>query len=379
MNVERLHLIVDAALKAVERAAILADLQRLSGFLLNQVNDPATPSYQQQVSTVLERLRESLEKVETNDFPPAWKQALEELHLSHFIGSKLLEVIDEIFSRNAITPSIALKEIQEEQNEFEADVSAATEIIKGLGRLEIAKDDLKPGEAEIGLLVPRESIDSKLDRFAKELADTAKIVRVFEELTTGQRRDPTIKTISSSDLTVLLDIWPVSGVALATAIERIAAFYKQTLEIKKLKGEIKKLSLPQKMGEQLDAQANEKMESNLRDLRDELIQKYEGDAARKNELENELLISLHRIANKLDQGIHYEFRAAEPTAAADEEPDEHTLLRTHVRTINEIGSRLVFLPTVEGRILQLNTDDGELSNGSDASVPARGEETKKKK
>ena len=161
-------------------------------------------------------------------------------------------------------------------------------------------------------MVPRESIDSKLDRFTKELTDMAKIIGVFEELTTGQRREPTIRTLSSTDLTVLLDIWPISGVALATAIERIASFYKQVLEIKKLKAEVARLALPEAMTQQLDQQANEKMEANLRALRDEMISNYEGQKARKHELETELLIALHRIANKLDQGIHFEFRAGEP-------------------------------------------------------------------
>jgi len=159
-----------------------------------------------------------------------------------------------------------------------------TELLKSFVRLKFPMDDLKPGEAEIGLLIPRETIDSKLDRFTRELTDTAKI-GVFEELTTGQRREPTIRTLSSSDLTVLLDIWPVSGAALAAAIERTASFYKQVLEIKKLKVEMARLELPKKMSLQLDQEANEKMEANLRSLRDEVIKTYKGEKPRRHELE----------------------------------------------------------------------------------------------
>jgi hypothetical protein len=173
-----------------------------------------------------------------------------------------------------------------------------------------------------------------------------------------------IRTLSSTDLTVLLDIRPISGVALATAIERIASFYKQVLEIKKLKAEVARLALPEAMTQQLDQQANEKMEANLRALRDEMISNYEGQKARKHELETELLIALHRIANKLDQGIHFEFRAGEPTTAAnqDETPEQKSL-RSQTIFINDVGRRMALIERVEGRILQLAVGENGDENG----------------
>jgi hypothetical protein len=363
MNVERLHLILRTTLDAVTESGIVQDLAGLTTSLQNQVNDPATSTYQQQVSTQLEKLRESLSAIETNVFPPGWKQVLREHKLFHFIGTELLQSLLEIFSRNAITPSIALKEIQQKQQELSLDVNAMTELINGLVRFQFAMDELSPGEAEIGLLIPRETIDSRLDQFTRELTDTAKIVGVFEELTTGQRRDATIRALSSSDLTVLLDIWPISGVALATAIERIASFYKQVLEIKKLKAEVARLSLSDKMAEDLERQANEKMKTNLHQLRDELIADYKGEKARRHELETELLIALHKIANKLDQGIHYEFRAGEPSDSGTEnENPEQSLLRSNTQRINEIGRRMALIEPVQGRILHLAV--GENGDGS---------------
>jgi hypothetical protein len=376
MNVERLHLVLKATLDALTNSGVVADIGGLTTSLQNQVSDPATAAYQQQISTQLEKLRASLSAIETNNFPLGWKQVLTEHKLSHFIGTELLQALVEIFSRNAITPSIALKEIQDIQRELTADITATTELLNGFKRLEFPMDDLKPGEAEIGLLIPRESIDSRLDRFTRELNDTAKIIGVFEELTTGQRRDATIRTLSSTDLTVLLDIWPVSGAALAAAIERIASFYKQVLEIKKLKAEVARLALPDKMTQQLDQQANEKMETNLRLLRDEMIANYEGQKARKHELETELLIALHRIANKLDQGIHFEFRAGEPTTAASEdETSEQKALRSHTILINDIGRRMALIEPVEGRILHLpvyeNGDEISSSKEEDSGASGR--------
>ena len=241
-----------------------------------------------------------------------------------------------------------------------ANENAIAQLLKAFGLFDIEFDDLSPGEAELGMLVPRESINSELFRFNRELSDLDKIVKVFEELTTGQRRDPKIRSLSSSDLTVLLDMWPVAGAALAAAVERIAAFYKQTLEIKKLKLETKRLELPDTISDQLDTEANKIMETKLVSLRKELLQIYYGaDNGRKNEIETELGFALNKIANKVDRGVHFEFRANEPEPAAEGEAEElqANKIREATRSINEAGRRLLYVEQSHEKILQLPEGD----------------------
>jgi hypothetical protein len=186
MDAERLHLVLKATHDALAKSNVLADFAALASSLQNQVNDPATPSYQQQVSTQLEKLRVNLSSMATNNFPPGWKQVLTNIQASHFIGTELLQFIEEIFLRNAITPSIALKDIQEEQRHLTTENTALVETLSGFKVFGVPLDDLKPGDAEIGLLVPRESIDGgKLERFTKELADISKIIGVSESLRAG--------------------------------------------------------------------------------------------------------------------------------------------------------------------------------------------------
>jgi hypothetical protein len=347
-------------MEAVNTSKLIEIVARLRGALQNQINDPATASHQQQVSAELSSLRSTLGSMETNVFPPGWKQVLTERKLWYFIGDDLLGEIDEIFARNTITPTLAMKELAKVDTILQADVKAANDLLAGFGRMEFPVETVEPGHAEFGVLIPRDTIDNELARFSRELNDTAKIIGVFEELTTNERREPKILSLSSSDLTVLLDIWPVSGAALAAAIERIASFYKQTLEIKKLKLEMARLEVPENISQQLDTDANEKMETNLRSLRDEIIKKYKGsDKARKHELNNELLMALHKIANKIDGGIHFEFRAGEPPAADEPEGEneEQKSLRTDTVAINDIGRRLAFIEPVKGRILRLPEGD----------------------
>jgi len=98
-------------LDSVTASGLIPEIGALATSLQNQVNDPATSIYQQQVGTQLVKLRDVLSAMETNNFPPGWKQVLTEHELWYFIGNDLLRVLDEIFARNAITPSLALKEI----------------------------------------------------------------------------------------------------------------------------------------------------------------------------------------------------------------------------------------------------------------------------
>src|ERR1700687_1586673 len=92
LNVERLHLILRAALDSVTASGLIPEIGALATSLQNQVNDPATSIYQQQVGTQLVKLRDVLSAMETNNFPPGWKQVLTEHELWYFIGNDLLRV-----------------------------------------------------------------------------------------------------------------------------------------------------------------------------------------------------------------------------------------------------------------------------------------------
>src|SRR5260370_40606008 len=113
MNAERLHAIANAILKDLRATDSINLLQQLSGALQNQINAPQEPTHQTQVADYLTKLIDALRAAPSNQFPPTWKQALEELGAADLFGSSLAERIEEIFSRNQITPVVARKELNE--------------------------------------------------------------------------------------------------------------------------------------------------------------------------------------------------------------------------------------------------------------------------
>ena len=108
--------------------------------------------------------------------------------------------IREVFERNQITPSIALEEIQKLAEEVEQFSNSVNELISSMSRFQIGAEELDPGECELGVLVPRASVDNNLDEFGRELSTLHRTFGVFEELITGSRTGFKIRTTSSTDL-----------------------------------------------------------------------------------------------------------------------------------------------------------------------------------
>jgi hypothetical protein len=236
MNAERLHAIAAALQADLARTTVVSHLNQLISALSNQVSQPNQPQYQQQTSQFYTELLKRLEEADSNNYSPTWQQALEELGASDLLGNKLAKQVEDIFSRNQITPSVAQQELQLFANQLQVLSSAIDQAIAGFKSLKVGREELEPGDCELGVLIPRGFVDNRLDRFAEELEELNRIFGVFAELSTGSRPSFEIKTISSTDLSVFLEVGAIVGACVATAVERIIALYKNLLEIRKLQG-----------------------------------------------------------------------------------------------------------------------------------------------
>jgi hypothetical protein len=354
MNAERLHVIAEAVKADLESSRVVDLLQALTTALQNQVNQPTTAQYQQDVSQSLDKLERALLVSKAEEFGPTWRQVIEELGISKMLGRALLDRLHDIFSRNQITPAVALSELQVIQREI-TELSATLDmLLRAFRVLEIGSEDLDPGECEVGVLVPRAFVDNRLDKFAEELEEIDQIVGVFEEICTGSRPSPTIRTISSSDLSVYLDLAPLVGACVATCVERIVALYKQLLEIRKLKGDLIRQGLEAKALQGVDQHANKLMEDGINETVKIVIGEYASSGTkkeRKNELEIELKFALKKIANRIDRGFNIEVRMetpgeeeleAEPEDAGADADKQAALLKSH-QTIRAAASNMQFV------------------------------------
>lgn len=358
MNAERLHAIAAALQADLAQSSVLSYFQQLISALSNQVSQPNQPQYQQQTSQFYSELVMRLESAAVNNFSPTWQQALEELGATELMGKSLAEQVKDIFGRNQITPSVAQQELQDLSNRLQALSTALDQLLAGFKALLVGKEELAPGECELGVLVPRAFVDNRLDRFAEELEELNRIFSVFAELSTGSRPSFEIKTISSTDLSVFLEVGAIVGACVATSVERIIALYKTLLEVRKLQGELVAQGVDKKNLKGLEDHVGAIMDSGIDGLVKELLAEYKGksDAGRKNEISIELKFALKKVANRIDRGFNIEVRMEEPTtpAAPDDEADATVtaLARSHER-IQAASVNLQFLKLEGEPILQL--------------------------
>jgi hypothetical protein len=347
MNAERLHAVAKGIKQGLQETSLLSLLQALAASLSNQVNQPGQPQYQQEVARTLQQLETALAESTIDEFSPTWVQVLEEIGGAGLFGPELAAAIAEIFSRNQITPSIAYTEIQQIITRVSTFSSAVDQLLASFAALEIGAEELPPGECEVGVLVPRQYVDNRLDKFAEELDELNKIFGVFEEVCTGSRPSPTIRAISSSDLTIFLDQAPIVGACIATTIGGIVALYKQLLEIRKLKGELLKQGVQEKALKAIDDDATKKMDDGLVELVKTLMADFatKAEKGRKNELEIELKFAVKKIANRIDRGFNIEVRMTEPAedAAEAEEPQNAEKIKQHFARISAAAPNMQFL------------------------------------
>ncbi len=321
MNAERLHAIAIELQTELDETELPGKVQELVNALQNAVNQPQA-NHQQILGGALENLYAVLSDVPSNAFSPGWCQVVDEIGGTQLLGHVLQERIQGIFQRNQITPSVALQEMQEIQQSLEAFKNAIDQIVEGLKCLEVGAEELEPGECELGVVVPRDAVDNKLGEFAKELNELCFVFKTFSEIATGKPDEFKIKTLSSSELMVYLEMIPRVAACVAVAVERIIALYKKLLEIRKLKSDLENEGVPKGKTKSIEEHADGMMQVGIDKISKDIAKQFcrNSDESRKNELGNQLRIALNKIANRIDAGYNIEVRV-EPLEESEGEDE----------------------------------------------------------
>ena len=345
MNAERMHALASQLVESFTQGRVIKILSALINNLQAIVNAPQDPAHQTELAKTRERLEVLLRDIETNHLPPTIQKVAMELGLNFFIGHILLETIDAILDRNNITPAVAQSELTKIRDNIQQHIAALTQLVASLEHFEIEKEVLLPGEAEFSVLIPRDQVSNQLDNFGGELEKIDRILKVFSEFSTGQATDVKINQISSSDLSVFLDVAPEVGAFLALGLERLVALYKNILEVRKLNNDLRHANVPNDLLKQID----EHLETKIRDGIDTYVREKMGDMheavpqARKNELETALKAALHDIAFRIDRGYSMDVRAGVSEKDDNEENDEDNQPQALARIINNASSNLQFV------------------------------------
>lgn len=325
MNAERLHAIVNALREEMKVAGTASLVQQLRDNLQQAVASPEAPGPQQEVANVRTQLNERLAQAPSNEFSPAWREALDELGVADLVGDGLRERIEEIFTRNEITPSAAVSELDPLVERVQQLQSALENVHNGFSFFGIGADELGPGDIEIGFLIPREAVRDELEDLGKEFIKLQQILGPFLEIAspTGSREGLRIRAISSSAFAAFLQSYPAAALIVATAIERLIASYKNIMDIRVAQQQLKDSGLSEKALKSVAEEAETKISRDIKTIVTDLLKGAPKiDKGRRNELRKELTVSLNALINRIDRGYNIEIRVEEIEPPAEDEPEK---------------------------------------------------------
>lgn len=351
MNADRLNALLHLLRDDFQRTSLPQRMEQLSAALQPLTQDPPRnqPNHranrQQALGNALKAALKAAEDSEIDDLSPAWTEMLKEIGFADSLGHAVVDRLNESFKQAEITPNIVKEEVDKLKGEITQLNDAVSKGIAAFEALSIGSEQLDSGDCELGFMIPREAIDYRLDEFADECKEFDFIFGTFSEVVTGQRDHYRISTISSSDLSVFLESLPAVAALVATAAERIVAFYKQILEVRKLRSEMLKQGVTKEEFAAIDESQNSKMGDEIDALAKEIIGQHGGqhEAGRANELENSIRISLHKLANRIDRGYHIEVRIGALPEPEEEgvQPDQG--LQAAAENINKAAKALQFI------------------------------------
>ena len=352
MNVEKLNSIISLLLDDYKRNQVVQLMTNVTNTLQNAINQPQQPQHQTNLRNQLNSLYTNLEKSKVNEFSPAYNNILVELKIDDLFGNQLSDTVKEVFSRNSITPAIAKQELDKLLARVNELNTGLTNTNSGLNSLKIEKDSLKPGECEIGVLIPRNYIDNELGQFADEIKELNFIFNNYAELITGKKQTFQLRQLSTSDPLITIGTVTVIAAGVAKTIGWLIDNYKKLLEIKRLRAELKKQGLSDETLQGITDHSNSFMETAIDEIVIKIGKEYNSaEDGRKNELLNGVRISLNKIANRIDHGFNFEVRIEIPKKKADEKESEKE--SKEITAIKTASESLQFIKTEGEPILSL--------------------------
>jgi hypothetical protein len=357
VNAERLHAIARTLSEELDQFGTPTTLRQLTSSLRQSAQDPGQPAYQNQAAEARSALSTALVDAPSNDFSPAWRDAIHEMGIDRLLGTGLRDEVEAIFAQNELTPVAAADQLDPLADQLEELHRSLSNITSAFDFLNIGAETLGPGEYEIGFLIPRDEVNEDLAALGREFVQLERILKPFLELSTGSRPDVRVRSISSSEFQVFLDSAPAMALMIATAAERIITVYEKVLNIRLAHQKLKDSEVPDSVLSEVSHVAETKMEADIEAIADEILSaNAPSDDGRANELRVELRHSLNAMANRIDRGFNIEVRVGEippPDDDADDDTADDHEVRSQADAVRALQDRLTFR-NIEGEpFLQL--------------------------
>ncbi|ESY63256.1 MULTISPECIES: hypothetical protein [Mesorhizobium] len=352
MNASRLREILEKAMNLDREFKVQTLLSSVNTALKNLISSPSDSGYQQTLADTLASLGLALSTV-VDSLQPAEIDRLREIGVDRFFSPEMRNEIDVWLAENPATPTVAqtkLAQLITARDEF---LTQAEQTVANFTALKIEVQDIKPGEAEIGFLLPRNLFKNEFDKFIKELAVINRVIRAFSEAETGSAETIDLRQLSSSDPTIFLGLSVATIVAIGKTISWALDTWKKVEDIRKIRNETAKITSLQGSGFEamLDDSIKKLAAKSVEERVEELLATATGDQGRKNEQRTDLTWAVESILARVERGMTVEIRMLPPVAHEGQEPSED--VKAQYRDLHTISSTLSFPAPAGSPVLDL--------------------------
>lgn len=348
MNVNRLMGFLQGILDAETKYRVQKRLQTLDAQIQQIVNNPQTPQHQTNAKNALKELREGIDGMFGELTPAEW-EFLGERDAQELFGLELVEQIESQQAANGITPAVLKSFVSEKSSKRQKILGDFRNILTNLTAVGFEVENLEPGEAEVGFIIPRQLFEDSLLGLAEEFRVIDRVLGFFSEAVTGKREPANIGELSTTDPLVLVPTAVGVAVAVGKTVTWLMDTYERTLRIRKLRAESKEFGLPYLvLKEYMDL-----IETTISDAIEQRIAELlpKDRKPRDGELSNGLRWSMKAILARLERGMRVEVRFLPPPVEkeAGEAADAASQAQqSEFAELAEIQQDLMFPLEVEG-------------------------------
>lgn len=380
MHLGRFHAVVFDLVHHFKSAGTTEALQDASSSMAEYANS--------RNEDALNRFKQAVQKAKTSAsiedkdlLQPFAQQAISEMGLSGLFNPEFTKALDTVVSGAGFDPHGLSESISKFSESISSKISLLRQMEASFEKLEVEFERVEGGEAEIGFILPREVVGTKLGELSREFDHLNKLSRAIAEISgDSQEYEPTVRTIASSWWQLFLDLTPEQIGIWVLAIERILNLFKTNLEIKSLSNQLKERHLPDSITSLIESEVDKRVKAEIKKISADIKkQNSKGkDPARLNELETQLRQGLSHLAKRLNQGMQIEINLSipeepkEPEAAEGKEIDAAILKAIEAKKL-EIAK----LNQLRERAMAVSVESEYLGEDAPLLIESDGEEQEK--
>lgn len=292
---------------------------------MNNLVNLITSNQSSEITTSIKKINNLFDLSVVNTYSPSNIKILTEIGGFDYFGENAKQIINKILNGNSYNLQKVVTDLQiyfNKRTEFLATLKLTDENLKKLNIDNHYHDDYT---FEIGILMPSEFTNKKINKITKELNHWDKVFKTLKELVGEPIEDTEINFVSNGSLQFFIDNSKEISSCLALTIVGIVKLYKDIVEIRLAKEKLKKLGVSSGEQKTIEKQEKDYFTKQIDKISIDIIKDFASkniESGRLNEIKIAMKGHVTYIAKCIDNGLTIEIippELSEPTIPKEDE------------------------------------------------------------